>query len=68
MLFSELYKIMVNKVTLIAIMGGDRPNRPLDPPLVMIGYLSPFASPNTKCFKRSPSLLTETTYISSKNV
>jgi len=33
MLFSELYKIMVNKVTFVGFMGGDRPNHPLDPPL-----------------------------------
>jgi len=30
-MFSELYKIMVNKVIFIGFMGGDRP--PLDPPL-----------------------------------
>ena len=28
MLFSELYKIMVKKVTFVGIRGGDRPNRP----------------------------------------
>ena len=28
MLFSELYKIMVNKVTFMGFRGGDRPNRP----------------------------------------
>jgi len=34
MLFSDLYKIMVNKVTIVGIKGGDRPHRPaLDPPL-----------------------------------
>jgi len=27
MLFSELYKIMVNKVTSVSFRGGDRPNR-----------------------------------------
>jgi len=29
MLFSELYKIVVNKVTFVGFKGGDRPNRPL---------------------------------------
>jgi len=28
MLFSELYKIRVKKVTFIGFRGGDRPNRP----------------------------------------
>ena len=33
MLFSELYKIMVNKVTFVGFRGGDRHNPPsLDPP------------------------------------
>jgi len=27
MLFSELYKIKVNKVTFVGFRGGDRPNR-----------------------------------------
>jgi len=35
MLFSELYKIMLNKVTLIGL-GGDRP---LDPPLTAADYM-----------------------------
>jgi len=35
MLFFELYKIMVNKVSFVGFSGGgDRPNRsPLNPPL-----------------------------------
>jgi len=33
MLFSELCKIIVNKVTFVDFRGGDCPN-PLDPPLV----------------------------------
>jgi len=28
MLFSELYKIMMNKVTFVGFRGGDRPNLP----------------------------------------
>jgi len=28
MLFSQLYKIMVNEVTFVGFRGGDRPNRP----------------------------------------
>jgi len=28
MLFSELFKIMVKKVTFVGFRGGDRPNRP----------------------------------------
>jgi len=28
MLFSELYKIFVKKVTFVGFRGGDRPNRP----------------------------------------
>ena len=31
MLFSELCKIMVNKVTFVGFTGGDRPNRPSGP-------------------------------------
>jgi len=32
MLFSELYNIMVNKVTFVGFRGDDRPSRlPLDP-------------------------------------
>jgi len=35
MLFSELFKIMVKKVTFVGFRGGDRPNRTsLDPPLL----------------------------------
>jgi len=37
MLFSELYKIMVKKVTFLGFRGGDRP--PLDPPLLPIHTL-----------------------------
>jgi len=34
MLFSELYKIVVNKVTIVVLAWGNCPNRPpLDPPL-----------------------------------
>jgi len=33
MMFFDLYKIMVNKVTFVGFRGGDRPNRPLDPPM-----------------------------------
>jgi len=34
MLFSELYKIMVNEVTFVGFSGGNRPNRlALGPPL-----------------------------------
>jgi len=33
MLFSELYKSMVNKTTFVLLIGGDRPNRPMDLPL-----------------------------------
>ena len=37
MLFSELYKIMVNKFTFVSFRGDDRPNRPpLDPSLLKI--------------------------------
>jgi len=32
MLFSDLHKIMANKTTFVGFKGGDRPNRPLDPP------------------------------------
>jgi len=32
MLFSELYKIMVNEATFVGFKGGDRPKAPLDPP------------------------------------
>ena len=36
-MFSVLYQIMVNKVTFVGFMGGDRPIRPpLDPPLPTI--------------------------------
>ena len=36
-LFPELYKIMVNKVTFIGFRGGgDRPNLPLDSPLLIM--------------------------------
>jgi len=37
MLFSELCKIMMKKVTFVGFRGNDRPNRsfPLDPPLVV---------------------------------
>jgi len=39
MLFSELYKIMVKKVTFVGFRGGDRPNRlSLDPPLVQVRF------------------------------
>jgi len=31
MLFSEFYKIMVNKVTFVDFSRGDRPNLPRDP-------------------------------------
>ena len=36
LLFSELYKIMVKRVTFVGFRGGDPPNRPppLDPPLI----------------------------------
>jgi len=34
MLFSELYKIMVNKVSFLGFRGRDRPICPLDPPLI----------------------------------
>jgi len=34
MLFSELDKIMVNKVTFVGFMGGYRPIAPIDPPLL----------------------------------
>jgi len=38
MLFSELYKIMVNKVTFVSFKGGDRPNSPpLNPTLILLG-------------------------------
>ena len=30
MLFSELHKIVVNKITFVGFRGDDRPNRPLD--------------------------------------
>jgi len=33
MLFSELYKIMVNKVIFVGFRGRNRPNASLDPPL-----------------------------------
>jgi len=34
--FTELHKIMVNKITFVGFRGSDRPNRsPLDPPLVL---------------------------------
>jgi len=37
MLFSDLYKIMVKKVTFVGFRGGDRPNLPpLDQSLVKI--------------------------------
>ena len=36
MLFSELYKIMVNKVTFVGFRGAIAPVAPLDPPLVLI--------------------------------
>jgi len=36
MLFSELYKIMVSKVTFPGFRGGDRTPPPLDPPLAFI--------------------------------
>jgi len=37
MLFSELFKIMVNEITSVGFKGGDGPNRPppLDPLLVL---------------------------------
>jgi len=28
---------MLNKVTFVGFMGGDRPNPPLDPPLLLTG-------------------------------
>jgi len=34
MLFSNLYKIMVNKATFVGFIGGDR--SPLDPPLFIV--------------------------------
>jgi len=33
MLFSELHKIVVNKITFVGFREDDRPNRPLDLPL-----------------------------------
>jgi len=36
MLFSELYKIMVNKVTFAGFKGGRSPQSPLDPPLLRL--------------------------------
>jgi len=39
MLFSELYKIMVKKVTFVGFRGGGHPNYlPLDPPLVQVCF------------------------------
>jgi len=43
MLFSQLYKIMVKKVTLVGFRENDRPNRtPLNPPLshVCVTFIS----------------------------
>jgi len=40
MLFSGLYKIMVNKVTFVGFRGGRSPQSPpLDPPLLRTVYL-----------------------------
>ena len=49
MLFSELYKIMANKITFAAFRGGDRP--PLDPPLhqPQASNLSSFVAKEPHC-------------------
>ena len=39
MLFPELYKIMVNKVTFMVLGGGSSQFLPLDPPLVAMPRL-----------------------------
>jgi len=61
MLFSELYKIMVNKVNFVGFRGADRPNRPhLDAtllawPVKQGGDKKVFTCLNTKGYLRQLS-------------
>jgi len=48
MLFSEMQKNMVKKVTFLGFRGGDRPNPPLDPPLNQGGGQTGLSKPLTE--------------------
>jgi len=54
MLLSEVYKIVVNKVTFVGFRGSDRPNRPLDPPLLPLKSNLPASLPVDHAHGRSP--------------
>ena len=40
MLFSDLYKIMMNKVTFVGLRGRSTQSTPLDPPLINLVFSS----------------------------